>query len=499
MSLSQETLTSDFRSYLRQLFLHELGMASLLIMEFTWLFPWFRSITPQIQAGRALASFIALLVYFLVVTFSNRILRLLALRTVIHRIIMIAILLVGMYSLTNLLVYPNMGLGLGEIVHHTFVSLQNILESIPEGFIVILVSIYFWWRGLVISSMGTLDFRSTERKFRIGILTFAAFAIIFRGKQIDYLTSVLPIYFAFGLLAVTFSRTSSLGRGITAYRLPYTGKWFLGMALITSLTVATGLFTSELLQSEIAYSIYRFFSESFTKLLSLLEIILLPVIELFIFLANKLIDFLSRYIDPNAFQGILDQIQDQPTPELPIEQGEQAFRLPPEVIAAIVLLLLVGLIILLVRRANQQQRYGIPEFEDDSETIRVPSKGQSRIRQLLDQFREGFETIQKFGIGRRMIAATIIRRIYTMLLDTAAELGYPRHLSETPFEFQQKLLQVFPKLEGEIGLITYAYVQVRYGEIPEEEQIISMVQEAWDSIEKEAKHMDRGLHYDLGK
>jgi hypothetical protein len=499
MSLSQKTLSSNFRQYLRQLLLHEFGMTSLLIMELMWLLPWFRSFTPLIQASRAIVSSIALLVFFLSVTFINRFLRILSLRTIIHRIIMITILLMGIYSLTSLLVFPSMGLGLGEIVHRTIISLQNILEVIPEGFIVILVSIYLWWRGLAISSMGTLESRSTERKFRIGILTFAAFAIIFRGNQIDYLISALPVYFAFGLLAVTFSRTSSLGRGITGFRLPYTGRWFVGMAFITSLTVGIGIFVSKLLQSELAYSMYGFFSESFAKLLTLLEIILLPVVELFIFLANKVIEFLSRYIDPESLKGIVDQMQNQPTPELSIEQAEQAFRLPPEVIAVVVLLALTVLIILLVRRANQQQRYGIPEFEDDGDTIRKPRETRSRIRKLLDQFREGFETIQKFGIGRRMIAATIIRRIYTMLLDTASELGHPRYLSETPFEFQQRLFRIFPKLEGEIGLITDAYVQVRYGEIPEEERIISMVEAAWAAIETEAKHVERGHGYDLEK
>jgi hypothetical protein len=494
MTSGQKALSPNLRRYLRQMFWNELGLISLLVMELMWFLPWFRSITPTIQARRPGSSFAALLIFFLIVTISNRILRMTALRTAVHRFILIIILLLGIYSLLSILVYPNMGLSLGEIVGHTLISLENILEMIPEGFIVILMCIFLWWRGLSISSMGTLEIRSTERKFRLGILTLAAFGIIFRGKQVDYLISALPVYFASGLLAVTLSRTSSLGRGVTSYRLPYTGRWFLGMTIITFFTIVVGIITSRFLQSEMAYSIYDLISQYFNKLITLLEVLLLPVVEFFVFLAQKVIDFLSRYIDPESFKGIVNQMQEQPTPEMPFDQGEPLFRLPPEAIAAIVLVVLLGLIILLVRRANQQQRYATPMIEDGGDTVRQPERFQSRIRKWLDQVREGIETIQQFGLGRRMIAATMIRRIYTLLLYTAADLGHPRHIAETPYEFQQKLSQIFPHHVEQIDLITNAYVQVRYGELPEEERIISKVEEAWALIEKEAKRMERDLH-----
>ncbi|OGO17934.1 MAG: hypothetical protein A2Z14_03125 [Chloroflexi bacterium RBG_16_48_8] len=494
MTLSKKSISMDFRSYLRQVLWYELGLIWLLIMELMWILPWFRAITPVIQARRSLASFFGLLIFFFVVTIANRILRTLGLRTLTHRLILIALLLLGMYSLSSILVYPELRLGFAEIVNRTLTSLQNILELIPEGFIVILMCIYLWWRGLVNSSIGTLEIHTTERKFRLGILALAAFGIVFRGKQVDFLLQAIPIYFASGLLAVTFSRTSSLSRGSTAFRLPYTGRWFIGMALITAITITAGLLTGQLLHSRLAYAIYQFFLESFTKLLTFFEILLFPVVEILVYLAEREIELLSGFIDPDSIQSLFNQMQDQPTPELPIEQGESLFKLPPEAIAAIAVLLLTGLIILLVRRAHQQQRYGLPKIDDVGDTIYKPEKFRTRLKKLLDQFREGIETIQQFGIGRRMITATIIRRIYSLLLDTAADLGQPRHKAETPYEFQQKLSQIFPNQLEEIGTITNAYVQVRYGEIPEEERIITLVEEAWSSIEMEARRLGRKIH-----
>ena len=43
-----------------------------------------------------------------------------------------------------------------------------------------------------------------------------------------------------------------------------------------------------------------------------------------------------------------------------------------------------------------------------------------------------------------------------------------------------------------MGLISDAYVHVRYGEIPEEARIITLVEGAWDLINKEAPKFGRG-------
>jgi hypothetical protein len=502
MSQAQKSLSGNFIPFLRQILWHELGMTSLVVMELTWILPWFRSITPNIQAKTGTASFFVLLVFFLVISYTNRILRIFKLRPWYHRLVMIAILLIGIFSISNILVYPGLSLGFGEILYQIYISVQNSLNIIPEGFIVILMTLFIWWRGIVVS-IGTLEIRTTERKFRLGILSLGVFAIIFRGEQIIYLLHVLPIYFAAGLLAVTFSRTRSLGRGITAYRLPYTGSWFMGMFLLTGLTIWVGLIVGRLLQSEPAYRFYEFFSTIFNRLLTYLEIILLPVIEFLFYVVEKVIEFLSRYIDPESFKGFMDQFQEQPATEMPFEQGESAFQLPPEAIAAIILLLLAGLVILFVRRANREQRYGIPEITDEGETVYRSRTFRSRVEKFLDQVLDGFETIRKFGIGRRMIAATVIRRIYSHMLELAADLGQPRDLAETPYEFQRKLVQIFPNQVERIGLITNAYVQVRYGEIPEEDQIIAQVEEAWSSIEKEARSVWRNMRendkYGIGR
>jgi hypothetical protein len=100
----------------------------------------------------------------------------------------------------------------------------------------------------------------------------------------------------------------------------------------------------------------------------------------------------------------------------------------------------------------------------------------------LEQAQDGLDSLRKFGLGRKMLAATVIRRVYAQFLDWAEELGRPRESWETPFEFQRQISMMFPDETDQIALITKAYNQVRYGEFPEEQEIVAKVKEAWEAI-----------------
>jgi hypothetical protein len=260
------------------------------------------------------------------------------------------------------------------------------------------------------------------------------------------------------------------------------------MVIITLLTIILGIFSSQFLQSDVANSIFGLLNHLF----NFLQIILYPVVQVFIFILEKLFEFFTRIVDIDAIGNTLNQIPEMPTPELPFEQGESTLIIPPIVKILIVLLLLAGLVIVIVRRTNRAYRYKLPSLEDAGETVFEPEQVRSRLERFISQLRERFDLIRTFGLGRRMLAATVIRRIYTQLLHLAQDIGLPRHVSETPYEFQIRLGEVFKEHREHIDLITDAYVHVRYGEIPEEEKIITLVEDAWDAIEKEGRRFGRG-------
>ncbi|MEW6566709.1 MAG: DUF4129 domain-containing protein [Chloroflexota bacterium] len=85
-----------------------------------------------------------------------------------------------------------------------------------------------------------------------------------------------------------------------------------------------------------------------------------------------------------------------------------------------------------------------------------------------------------------MRAATAIRRIYSELLDLAAAGGRPRERAETPLEFLVHLRRLFPDHTAEVEAITGAYVQVRYGQVPEGEDAVREVRRCWESVHRSA-------------
>jgi hypothetical protein len=108
---------------------------------------------------------------------------------------------------------------------------------------------------------------------------------------------------------------------------------------------------------------------------------------------------------------------------------------------------------------------------------------------------DGFTGLESPGLGRRLLnrlgfisrwrSATSIRRIYQAMSDTAAEYGYPRSESETPYEYLETLAQAWPNSKENTVVVTEAYVRVRYGEIPETEQEMNQIVLAWDQLKED--------------
>jgi hypothetical protein len=64
-------------------------------------------------------------------------------------------------------------------------------------------------------------------------------------------------------------------------------------------------------------------------------------------------------------------------------------------------------------------------------------------------------------------------------MELSEDLGRPRNPAKTPLEFLPSLNELFPALDVELARITQAYLQVRYGELPETRQEVEEVEKAW--------------------
>lgn len=81
-------------------------------------------------------------------------------------------------------------------------------------------------------------------------------------------------------------------------------------------------------------------------------------------------------------------------------------------------------------------------------------------------------------------AARTLRQIYRALLRRAATIGYPRRHHETPSEFKERLDRHVPASEPQLGTITDAYLETRYGGSVPEEAELTRLRQAWGTLEK---------------
>ena len=104
------------------------------------------------------------------------------------------------------------------------------------------------------------------------------------------------------------------------------------------------------------------------------------------------------------------------------------------------------------------------------------------LRKGFRRMTTGLEQVFSLDSARKFLMAARIRRIYARLMDLSAKLGHPRPLSSTPLEFIPSLEKLLPDSKRELDVITQAYLRVRYGEFPETNQEVEIVETAWNHV-----------------
>jgi len=111
--------------------------------------------------------------------------------------------------------------------------------------------------------------------------------------------------------------------------------------------------------------------------------------------------------------------------------------------------------------------------------------------------RELFDLVQRIGRVFWWRAfhvedqVTTVRAVYRSLLAWAARRGLARIPSQTPLEYERTLGIAYPELAGEIGIITGAYVEVRYGRVAVAEGVLIKVKSAWERMRTAIENSER--------
>lgn len=464
----------------RNLIWNEMGLLTLLLLEILILLPWYRAHVLPANQNLILMAYLIPIGYSLLVMYISRFSLANQALSGFYRLIQLGVLIVGVIGFSKWVLYPYLPLSIFQIISRLASSFAKGTGGIPVSILLILSVIYMWWRGIAISSSVNLDFFNMRRSFRVGLLLLGLFGVFHRAVESTYLIEILPFFFASGLVSVTLGRTYRLSQRTAAFKLPFTGRWFVGMGVILAITLVLGFIGASLMQTEVAQQIAEFIGAIFLQGFQTFVIIISPLFVWIIPVAEKLMEMLMNQapVEPTPSDSDGSFFGDQQSGTV------ENLQIHSDLIVAIVVLVFVLIVFLIVRNARRRMRSGLPDFGDEGESTFDPSSIQRGIRRILEQAQESLDSLRRYGVSRRMLAATAIRRIYVQFLNLAEDLGRPRKTWETPFEFQHHISKMFPEEGEHIEIITRAYTQVRYGEFPEEEEIVSKVRGAWNRIKR---------------
>jgi len=349
---------------------------------------------------------------------------------------------------------------------------------------IFLMVAFMWWRG--ISLVGRhVDIAEIGFRMRFEILLLFILVAVIAGSLLPWsVTPFILLFFFTSLLAIVITRVEQLELSRIGHSFPITFHWLLIVSgAAAMITFTTGILAGVLSNDSVTTSV-GWFSPVWQALghmgIVVVAIISYLIMPLFILIGWLLGLFVGAF--GSAFEGGLDSLDmlsqapfAEQLPEELMEATESSIQFPRQLLTILIMFFVVLFIALALGRLGRSLRRASSAEIQTADPL--PGYG-SLPRPGLGQ-----RILDRFGALRRWRAAASIRHLYRQMCTTAADYGYPRSESETPYEYLQTLSQAWPAGEEDTKLITEAYVRVHYGELPENKEELTEIEAAWKRLE----------------
>jgi hypothetical protein len=321
----------------------------------------------------------------------------------------------------------------------------------------------------------TIGFNQTS--FRLSAAAFLLFGTVYFSYLEPSSFIAFGLYLFLALCGMTFGRIAYLGQTRGGKLPPYGWSWF-GNISLAILTIVTGAVSAGFL---ISGKIANYLATVVVSLLGALAVaaayILTPILQVVIGFIMRMLERTpgsDLVVGPEAREGF-NQAEEVAGNEAVLTNIVELLQsLLPVVILIIVVVLIVSS--LGWRPWSRKPQAIEEEVVAIKPTINPKQKGTKGI----------FSRLMNPG---RLLAAARIRRIYAQLMDLSAQLGERRPPATTPLEFLPKLAALFPAEKESVGIITHAYLNVRYGEAPEESKAVQDVVSAWKKVNQQGRQL----------
>ncbi len=359
-------------------------------------------------------------------------------------------------------------------------------ELLSLDAIIFLLALFIWWRGIILAQR-RIESDTVVAHFRSGIVMLAITTMISGFLLPSTPSQFVFAFFFVSLLGIVLARAEEVGQQYGGSQSPFNLGWLATIVAVTLTVLILAAGTATLLTDRNVSRFLEPFWEVQQIIFTFLTYVTLFVVS---WVGRGIIDFLEGIVGDLDTRGIEAALT---PPEVgSIEAlGESAFT--PEQLAltkavGVVFALLIVLLLIVSSMRRLRARAG-RRRDEYRESVWAGMNVRNSLRDLWDDGRRRLgEISNQLSHSRlgQMFAALTIRRIYAHMSALAADLGHPRAIHETPYEYQSTLEQAFPENHKDVAQVTQAYVAVHYGQVPDQLADLQMVRAAWEHIQEAA-------------
>lgn len=462
----------------------EATILALVVMELSWIVPWYRSLTPATYAVEPVRVFLVLGGIYVGVHLVVRLTNFLRVRMDIRRGILVALFIASILAGYKTLLYANEPVSFDELFTRPLRAFTDYTSLIPDEFVIALMALLVSWRAMMLSQE-FIEPLTVRRKFQLGIIMFIAFVFFNTLVTGETPGPVIYLFFFSGLIALGAARIAVL-TGLRGGRVnPFDRTWSIGMLLATLIVVGLAAVAESLVGEGM------FIEQAGAVLLGALILLAVALISPAIYflplLANRIPFAQERVAEIfEGFERLRMTMMGAAARLFEFLENSGIINwslyLKPILLWSVVIVAGLAILISLSRWLWKE---GSRE-QDDRQILMTTADLLLLLKESVqDNMRrvgEGVAGLRRLRPGQQLLAAARIRRIYAELMALSEKLDRPRRSAQTPLEYLPALNQLFPDSLRELAIITQAYLRVRYGELPETRQEVKAVEHAWKQI-----------------
>lgn len=358
---------------------------------------------------------------------------------------------------------------------------RNVLWA--RDVVIMLITAVVWNRGITLMHRN-FTIASTGLFLRLGGLIVAPLVVwVANGRLAWNITPYLLLFFGAGMLSIALVRAEELEQrrsGQSAYLTP---RW-VGHIILTCLLILFVAGTIAVILSGETSSILGLFAPIWNAASFLATIVGLTLLLLFL----PIIDAITQFATTAAL-WLQDTFQFATTPQVDPNSSADDWNIIGlnfsevatwfNTVGKIIIFAIVGFIIFLFAVTLVRTFY-LAIATRNSQSLDAPKQPSLFEGTLWDKLKEQFGFLQDWR------TAKTIRKVYERMTQLADSEGFPRSEAETPYEYINTLSHLWPDRQAEIQLITTAYVNIRYGELPESVEEFEAIVQAWQVLEQTA-------------